>query len=71
MAIILDGTSGEQLAGNLTFTGTAARITGDFSNATAANRVMFQTSTTNANTALVSIPSGTATFSSAVIVSMR
>jgi hypothetical protein len=49
--------------GNLTFSGTAQRITGDFSNATVANRVAFQTSTTNGNTALVTIPNGTATFS--------
>jgi hypothetical protein len=49
--------------GNLTFSGTAQRITGDFTNATIANRVAFQTSTTNGNTALVTIPNGTATFS--------
>ena len=45
---------------NLTFTGTGNRITGDFSNATVANRVMFQTSTANANTNLGVIPNGTA-----------
>lgn len=50
-------------SGNLTFTGTGNRITGDFSNATVANRVAFQTSTVNSNTALVTIPNGTATFS--------
>jgi hypothetical protein len=49
--------------GTYTFGGTAPRITGDFSNATLANRVMFQTSTVNANTALGVIPNGTATFS--------
>jgi hypothetical protein len=32
-------------SGNLTFTGTGNRITGDFSNATVANRVAFQSST--------------------------
>jgi len=36
--------------GNLSFTSTGQRITGDFSNATAANRVAFQSSTTNGNT---------------------
>jgi hypothetical protein len=48
-------------AGNLTFTGTGNRITGDFSNATVANRVAFQTSTTNGNTFLAAIPNGTGT----------
>lgn len=37
------------------------RITGDFSNATAATRVSFQTSTTNGATVLQAIPNGTAT----------
>jgi hypothetical protein len=46
-------------SGNLTFTGTGNRITGDFSNATAANRVAFQTSTTNSQTAILAIPNGT------------
>jgi hypothetical protein len=46
-------------SGNLTFTGTGNRITGDFSNATLANRVMFQTSTANSPTAVEAIPSGT------------
>jgi hypothetical protein len=36
--------------GNLTFGGTAQRITGDMSNATVANRVSFQTSTASSNT---------------------
>jgi hypothetical protein len=46
-------------SGNLTFTGTGNRITGDFTNATVANRVAFQTSTTNANTNIFAIPNGT------------
>ena len=46
--------------GNLTFTGTGNRITGDFSNATLASRVAFQTSTANSNTIVAAIPSGTA-----------
>ena len=48
-------------SGNLTFTGTGNRITGDFSNATVANRVIFQTSTVNGNTLVRAIPNGTAT----------
>lgn len=47
-----------QIAQNLTFTGTGNRITGDFSNATVANRVMFQTSTANSNTTVRAIPNG-------------
>jgi hypothetical protein len=49
--------------GNLNFSGTGQRITGDFTNATIASRVAFQTSTTNGNTAVTTIPNGTATFS--------
>ena len=45
--------------GNLTFTGTGNRITGDFSNATIANRVLFQSNTTNGNTNLNALPNGT------------
>jgi hypothetical protein len=44
---------------NLQVSGTARRITGDFSNATVASRVMFQTSTTNGETSLGVIPNGT------------
>jgi hypothetical protein len=47
------------VTGNLNFTGTGNRITGDFSNATIANRVLFQTSTSNSSTALGVIPNGT------------
>ena len=50
-----------QVFGNLQFSSSGARITGDFSNATVANRVMFQTSTTNGNTVLNLIPNGTGT----------
>ena len=49
------------LSGNLQFLGSAQRITGDFSNATVANRVMFQTSTVNGNTGIEAIPNGTGT----------
>jgi hypothetical protein len=45
-------------SGNLAFTGTGNRITGDFSNATTANKVMFQTSTTNGATVINVIPAG-------------
>ena len=48
-------------SGNLAFTGTGNRITGDFTNATVANRVMFQTSTANSPTSVSTIPSGTNT----------
>jgi hypothetical protein len=46
-------------SGNLTFTGTGNRILGDFSNATIANKVLFQTSTTNGNSIVDIIPNGT------------
>ena len=49
--------------GNLNITGSARRITGDFSNATAANRAMFQTSVTNGNTNIYVLPNGTSTTS--------
>ena len=48
-----------QLNTNLTFSGTGNRITGDFSNATVASRVSFQTSTVNSGTFLGAIPNGT------------
>jgi hypothetical protein len=50
-------------SGNLTFTGTGNRITGDFTNATVANRVMFQTSTANSATSIYILPNGTSTTS--------
>jgi hypothetical protein len=44
--VLLENTGGSaQMAANLNFTGTGNRITGDFSTATYANRVMFQSST--------------------------
>lgn len=49
------------LATNLAFSGTGRRITGDFSNATPANRVIFQTSTTNGATIVPAAPNGTET----------
>jgi hypothetical protein len=50
-------------SGNITFTGTGNRITGDFSNATLANRVSFQSSTTDGNTSISFLPNGTSTTS--------
>lgn len=47
--------------GDLEFTGTASRIRGDFSNATLANRLMFQSSTVNGATDVGVTPNGTST----------
>jgi hypothetical protein len=55
--------------GNLTFSGTAQRITGDFSNATHANRLSFQTSTTNGATSPFLLPNGTGNTAQWVIAS--
>jgi hypothetical protein len=46
---------------NLNFSGTGNRITGDFSNATLADRVMFQTSTVDGSTSISALPNGTST----------
>lgn len=51
--------AGGTLTGSLAFSGTGLRITGDFSNATLASRLMFQTSTANSSTSIFAIPSGT------------
>jgi hypothetical protein len=48
-------------SGNLAFTGTGNRITGDFSNATLASRVAFQTSTVNGATQIIVFPNGSST----------
>lgn len=47
------------IARNIAFTGTGNRINGDFSNATYANRVLFQTTTTNSPSSIGVIPNGT------------
>lgn len=52
--------SNATVSGNMAFIGTGNRITGDFSNATIASRVMFQTSTVNGNTVVAATPNGTA-----------
>ena len=51
------------LSGNLQFLGSAQRITGDFSNATIANRVMFQNSVTNGASNIQTLPNGTSNVS--------
>ena len=70
MSLILDGTTGVttptgtgdvSVGDDLIFTGTGNRITGDFSNATVANRVLLQSSTTNGQTAVGAMPNGTST----------
>jgi hypothetical protein len=53
--------SGDTITGDLNFSGNGRRITGDFSNATIANRVMFQTSTVNSATQVSVVPNGTGT----------
>ena len=56
-------TSATVSTGNLTFSSTGQRITGDFSNATRSNRLSFQTSTTNGGTRIQYLPNGPGTFS--------
>jgi hypothetical protein len=53
--------------GNLNFSSTGQRITGDFSNATLINRLSFQSTTVNGNTRIPIIPNGTATTSELVV----
>jgi hypothetical protein len=57
-SLTLGGTLELSSSGNLTFTDTSNRILGDFSNDTIANRVAFQTSTPNNETAISVIPNG-------------
>ena len=47
------------ITGDVYLTGSGKRITGDFSNATLANRVMFQTSTVNSGGTVHATPNGT------------
>jgi collagen type VII alpha len=47
------------VSGNATFSASPGRIFGDFSNANNANRLSFQSSTTNGNTFVQAIPNGT------------
>ena len=50
--------------GNLTFSGSGARILGDYTNATITNRSSFQTSTVNGATGIYCLPNGSATSAS-------
>ena len=50
-------------SGNIILSGSGNRITGDFSNATVANRAMFQSSTVNGNTTIGVLPNGTGQYS--------
>jgi hypothetical protein len=52
-------TTGISTSNNLAFTGTGNRITGDFSNGTPSNRVIFQNSIANSITIVAAMPSGT------------
>lgn len=56
-------TSATVSTGNLTFSSTGQRITGDMSNATLTSRLAFQTSTTDGATRLMVLPNGTSTTS--------
>ena len=59
-------TTGGQIinTGNLHFSSSAQRISGDFSGATISNRLLLQTSTTNANSNVGIIPNGSGSTSS-------
>ena len=59
-------TASPSFTGNVSLTSSGARILGDFSNATVANRVAFQSSVVNGNTVLVVVPNGTAKISGTV-----
>lgn len=58
--------TGDDVAGNINFTGTGRRITGDFSNATVSNRLLFQNNVTDGVTSVGAIPNGTGTSSAFV-----
>ena len=51
-------------AANVTYTGVAARVAGDFSNATVNSRTAFQTTATDASTDVQALPSGSGTAAS-------
>lgn len=53
--------AGDTMTGSLGFSGASLRLSGDFSNATVASRVLLQTSTANSTTDVGAIPSGTGT----------
>lgn len=53
--------SGDTINGDLNFSGTGRRITGDFSNVTIPDRTMFQSSAANSATSVSAVPNGTNT----------
>jgi hypothetical protein len=55
---------GNLTVSNISLSGNSVRITGDFTNATIANRAMFQSSTANGATNVYAIPNGSATTAS-------
>jgi hypothetical protein len=63
-APIVSATTSITNAGNTLLSGTAARIQGDFSNATIANRTAFQDKTTNNSTSVQVLPNGTSQITS-------
>lgn len=52
----------DTIDGNINIAGTARRITGDFSNATVANRTLIRTGTANGATDVTIVPNGTSNF---------
>lgn len=69
MTVTIDGSAGVTTPGltdssTLSLTGSGAKVTGDFTNATVANRNSFQTSTTNGSTGIYALPNGTSTAAS-------
>lgn len=54
--------AGMTVTGNQVFSGTALRVTGDFNNATRANRMMFKNSSSNASSFVGAVPDGSGTF---------
>jgi hypothetical protein len=61
--LVIDVTGNTAIANSLSFSAAGARIRGDFSNATLANRTLVQTSTANSSTSLSVIPNGTSVIS--------
>ena len=59
--LIFVPSTGTLRSSNFSFLGAGSRLSGDFDNATFANRTLFQTTTTNTNTQVGVIPNGTAT----------
>lgn len=57
----VDITGDTALTGNLTMVGAGRRFLADFTNATLANRTMFQTSTAGSDTNIIAIPNGAGT----------